>query len=144
MELGEWCGKNSEEIQRFFPKEHEEWQRGNFGPDFRFPGGESIEEVAKRIWNCFDIIKKLWLNDKDEASSDLIIVAHGGTNMIILTEIMKAEIIVWGFRSLKQDNTCVNIIGFREKGGWRPETEILLINSTHHLDMDFSKTKSGA
>ncbi len=144
LELGEWCGKNADEIKKLFPKEHEEWQTGNFGPDFRFPGGESLGKAQIRIVLCFNLVKKLWLNNQRYDNSDLIIVAHGGVNMIILMEILSAEIKTYGFRTIKQDNTCLNIIGFRKKNNWRPSQEIILTNSTHHLDMDFSKIKSNA
>jgi len=131
---GEWEGKTQEEVGRIYPKECEEWYSGFLKPDFRFPGGESMEEAQKRVENGFGTIKKIWLGDRDEKNNDLIIVAHSGVNVIILTKIMDSEIKTYGFRIFRQDNACINIIGFREKTTWRPATEIILINSPHHLD----------
>lgn len=132
---GDWEGKSHEEVRRLYPKKCKEWYNGFLKPDFRFPGGESMEEARKRIKNSFKMIKRIWLNT-DESNNDIIIVAHSGTNIIILTEIMASEIKTHGFRIFRQDNACINIIGFCKKTIWRPKIEIILINSTHHLNTD--------
>lgn len=133
LEFGEWGGKTGDEIIKLWPKEYEIWLKRKLSPTFRFPGGESIKESSERIGKCFDLIKNiwLWLDFEDESNNDLIIVAHGGVNMIILMKILKIEKCV--IRGIRQDNTCINIIGFREKNPWRPKAQITLVNSTHHL-----------
>jgi broad specificity phosphatase PhoE len=130
---GEWEGKTQKEVQKLYPKECKEWYNGFLKPNFRFPGGESMKEARNRVKYCFEIVKKIWLGNEDEKNNDLIIVAHSGVNVIILTDIMASEMKTYGFRIFRQDNACVNIIGFHEKTSWRPEIEIILINSTHHL-----------
>ncbi len=137
IDIGEWDGKRKEEVEKLFPEEYEEWQKGILEPTFRFTGGESMEEVQKRIKKCLHNIKRIWLGNKDEKFSDIIVVAHSGINVMILSEIISIEMKAYGFRTFKQDNTCVNIIGFREKKDWHPETQILLVNSTHHLNTKF-------
>ncbi len=143
IDIGQWCGKTPAEVQKLFPKQHEEWRNGFLGPDFRFPGGESKRETDARIIKCFNAIKRIWLGDKDETNSDLIIIAHAGTNMVILTELLSAEIKIYSYRGIKQENTCVNMVYFHEKNpaSWRPETQIALVNSIHHLDMDLENIK---
>jgi probable phosphoglycerate mutase len=133
LELGEWCGKTAEEIMKIWPKEYEIWLKAQLSPDFRFPGGESIKEATERIEKCFNLIKDvwLWLDFEDESNNDLIIVAHGGVNIIILMKILGIEKCI--IRAIRQDNACVNIIGFREKNIWRPPEQIILVNATHHL-----------
>ncbi len=137
IDIGQWDGKSREEVERLFPEEYEDWQEGILEPTFRFSGGESMEEVQKRIKRCLHNIKRIWLGNKDEKFNDIIVVAHGGTNVMMLSEIISIEMKTYGFRTFKQDNTCVNIIGFREKTSWRPQTEIILVNSTHHLNTKF-------
>lgn len=136
IDLGKWCGKKMEEIQKLFPKEHREWHRGYLRHDFTFPNGESIGEAGEKRRKCFDIIKKMWLSNGSENNTDLIVVAHGGTNILILTGIISGKMNKFAYRSLRQDNACVNIIGFREKKDWHPEVQILLVNDTHHLDCE--------
>ncbi|PJC25302.1 MAG: hypothetical protein CO056_00990 [Candidatus Tagabacteria bacterium CG_4_9_14_0_2_um_filter_41_11] len=133
IDIGQWDGKSKEEVKKLFPEEYEEWQEGILEPTFRFNGGESMEEVQKRIQKCFRNIQRIWLGNKDKKFQDIIVVAHSGTNVMILSEIISIEMKAYGFRTFKQDNTCVNIIGFREKKDWHPEMQILLVNSTHHL-----------
>lgn len=137
MEMGQWCGKKEEEITELFPKEYKKWSENILKSTFRFPDGESLEETRKRMLNSFELVKKLWLGNKEESNNDIIIVAHGGTNMIILISILNIKMKTYAYRAMKQDNTCLNIIAFREKGGWRPKVQIALVNSTHHLDMKF-------
>jgi len=141
IDIGQWDGKSKEEVEKLFPEEYEEWQEGILEPNFRFTGGESMKEIQKRIKKCFHSIKRIWLGSKDEKFNDIIVVAHGGINVMILSEIISIEMKAYGFRIFKQDNTCVNIIGFREKISWRPKMEIILVNSTHHLDMDLKSRK---
>lgn len=131
IDVGQWNGKTAQEAENLFPEEFKKWQEGNLTPSFRFTGGESMEEAQRRVALCFNAIKQMWLR---ELKNDLVIVAHGGTNIFILCEIMCAEMKTYGYRCFRQDNACVNIIGFRKKNNWRPETEIVLMNSTHHLD----------
>ncbi len=139
IDIGEWCGKTAAEIRRIFPEEHEKWQKGHLGPDFRFRGGESMKEVAARAKKYFELVKAVWLDNFKYAKDDLIVIAHGGINMMILSNVMSAEMKTHAYRIFRQDNTCVNIISFRKNNNWLPEMQITLINSTHHLDMDFKK-----
>lgn len=135
MDLGEWCGKTAEENQELFPREYAEWKSNILKPSFRFPGGESMAEARKRMVNCFNVIQKLWRDWGEK--NDIIIVAHGGTNMIILAEILRVQMGTFAYKSIRQDNTCLNIINYCENSKWRPKIQIALVNSTHHLDMKF-------
>ena len=137
IDIGGWCGKTSEEIEKLFPEKYKEWASGFTGLDFVFPGGGSIKESRERILKCFNVIKTIWLNNKDENNNDIIVVAHGGTNMIILSEILKLEMTTCDIRTITQNNTCVNIINYCKNGAWRSKIQVALINSTHHLDMKF-------
>ena len=137
IDIGGWCGKTSEEIEKLFPEKYKEWANGFIGLNFVFPGGGSIKESRERILKCFNVIKTIWLNNEDENNNDMIVVAHGGANMIILSEILKVKTTTYDLRTLRQDNTCVNIINYCENGAWRPKIQIVLANSTHHLDMKF-------
>lgn len=130
LNIGEWAGKTSKEVEKLFPSQHKEWRFGPLKPDFRFPKGDSLEVFRKRILKSFIIIKDLWLHQEN---NDLIIIGHGGTNSVILMEFLGAKLET--FRIIRQSNACVNIICFLENSIWRPDTDVLLVNSTHHLDM---------
>ena len=133
LDLGDWCGKKQEEIARTFPKEYNQWQKNVLKPTFRFPGGESMEEAGKRMIADFKLIKKGWLSDTSENNDDIIVIAHHGTNITIIASILNSKMKTYAYRAIRQDNSCVNIIGFYENPGWRPPTQILLVNGTYHL-----------
>jgi len=73
IDIGEWDGKTKEEVEKLFPEEYEEWQEGMLRPDFRFTGGESMEEVQKRVKKCLRNIQRIWLGNKDEKFRDIIV-----------------------------------------------------------------------
>ncbi len=135
LDVGEWAGKNPEEVEKLFPGQYKEWRSGPLGSDFCFPGGESLETFRKRILTSFRTVKDLWLKDRHQANSDLIIISHGGTNSIILMEFLNLNAGLETFRVIRQSNACVNIICFLENSIWRPDTDVFLINSTHHLNI---------
>lgn len=137
LNLGYWCGKTAEENEKLFPKEYEEWRKNFLKLSFRFPGGESIMEARKRMISSFKKVLNIWLSK--ENCDDIIIAAHGGTNIIILSEILKIKLNVFVYRAMRQNNACLNIINYCETRRWRPKFQVVLVNSTHHLDIDLNQ-----
>jgi probable phosphoglycerate mutase len=66
---GSWEGRLLEEIERDEPDRWADWRRG--GPDFRFPGGESLAEHAERVAAA--------LADVRRGPLPALCVCHGGT-----------------------------------------------------------------
>lgn len=72
---GEWEGRRFVDIARDEPEAYAAWLRG--GADFRFPGGESLQEHSDRVWSALDEI---------QASGELpaLIVCHRGSIRVVI------------------------------------------------------------
>ena len=72
---GRWEGYTFEEIKRREPEEFAAWMRA--GPDWRFPGGESLQEQQDRVLAALADI---------EAAGELpaLAVCHGGSIRVVL------------------------------------------------------------
>jgi len=118
IDHGDWEGKTSEEIGIEYPELSKKWWNGVNPLEIEFPNGEKIKDAIKRVRTAFfETLEK----HQDE---HLAISAHGGTNSIILGEILGAQ----NFRSIGQSNTALNII--RQKNGI---FRVKLMNGTAHL-----------
>lgn len=73
-----------------------------------WPDGESTRQVEVRSRKAlYEIMKK------HEDSKHIAIVAHGRTNKILLASLLLNDLSQ--FRTIKQGNTCINIIDFEKK-----------------------------
>ncbi len=52
---GDWEGRLFAEVERAEPEAYAAWLRA--GPGFRFPGGESLQEHADRVWAALSEIR---------------------------------------------------------------------------------------
>ncbi|MCK4650145.1 histidine phosphatase family protein [Candidatus Pacearchaeota archaeon] len=86
----------------------------------KFPGGESTNDHIIRT--------KEFLKEINNCKENILIVAHGGTNKVIMavTKKEKDRESIW---KSKQKNTCVNILK-KERGIYK----IILTNCTKHLE----------
>jgi len=102
---GAWEGKLETEIEQEFPGELQRWHETP--EDFKMPSGESLQQVWQRTVELYESIIKAAL---DNQLSTVLIVAHGGTNQILLCHILglSAEYF-WNFR---QSNCCLNVIDY--------------------------------
>jgi len=66
---GSWEGRGLDEIERSEPEAWAAWKRG--GPDFRFPGGESLAEHQARVLAVLEAVRA--------GDQPALVVAHGGT-----------------------------------------------------------------
>jgi alpha-ribazole phosphatase len=74
INLGEWEGKSFSYIKRFFPEQFKD--RGENIDTFVTPGGESFEQLKKRVIPAFEAIK-------ENSTGNVLIVAHAGVNRVI-------------------------------------------------------------
>ncbi len=103
MYFGEWEGLTLAHLREQFPDELANRQSNLL--HYRAPGdAESLSEFAGRVTKCFDKLLK------DNPGGDIVIVAHGGTNRVILALALGMEIKEM-FR-LHQDYGCLNIIDY--------------------------------
>ena len=72
---GDWEGKRFIEIEQEDPDGYAAWLKA--GPEFRFPGGESLQEQADRVWEALTEI---------QASAQLpaLVVCHRGSIRTVL------------------------------------------------------------
>lgn len=116
---GAWEGKKLPEIEKLDPINYERFFRNP--EEVNVANAETLAQLQAR---AFSTLKKIIAAHPDE---NIIIVAHGAINRVILCSIL--EIPLKNLWSLSQFNTAVNI--FRYDDGF---FTVELINGTAHLD----------
>jgi len=119
IDHGEWDGRTWEEIKAHYPDLYETW-KNDIGA-LQFPNGESVRQARHRVMSLFKQIMT-W----QPKTSNILIVAHGGTNHIILSYVLKTNNLM-GFR---QDNAALNVIEYYPQ---QKSFRVALLNSTAHL-----------
>ena len=102
LNFGVWEGLSFQEIERQFPGETK--KRFSDLLNYQIPEGETILDFAKRIIKAFDLIIH------KNRGKDILIVAHGGVNRIILCHVL--DIDFSKMFNFEQDYGCLNIIDF--------------------------------
>lgn len=72
---GDWEGRRFIDIAREEPEAYAAWMRG--GADFRFPGGESLQEHSDRVWEALEEIRA-------SAPLPALVVCHRGSIRAVL------------------------------------------------------------
>jgi broad specificity phosphatase PhoE len=72
---GDWEGRLFADVAREEPEQFAAWMRA--GPDWRFPGGESLGEQQQRVVACVDDVRAA-----DELPA--LLVCHGGSIRVML------------------------------------------------------------
>jgi alpha-ribazole phosphatase/probable phosphoglycerate mutase len=101
--FGDWEGMSMDEIQGEYPGEPD--KRYKAIVDYRPPGKrENMRDLSKRIIPCLKgILEK-------QNGKDLLIVAHGGVNRVILCHALGLDIA--NLFNIYQDYGCLNIIDY--------------------------------
>ncbi len=114
MYFGDWEGLVFSEIQERFSNELQRRQENL--ARFQAPGdGESLNDFSERIAQCFEHIITQHKGD------DIVIVAHGGVNRVILCRALNLG--VAKMFAFQQDYGCLNIIDY-----YHDSTVIRLVN----------------
>lgn len=107
IDLGRWDGRAMKTIRRDDP---DAWRaRGDDFAGFRPPGGESFEDVQRRVLPVFGQLTA-------PASPDLVMVAHAGVNRALVCHVLGMPLSRL-FR-VGQDYGCLNRLHL-EDGQWR-------------------------
>jgi len=105
--FGIWEGMSFDEIKERYPEEFSLWASNplRYSP----PQGESTIEVRDRVMKALK-----WILQPSDSSlqPDIIVVAHGGVNRIILCELL--GISLENIFRIEQDHGCLNIIEFHD------------------------------
>jgi alpha-ribazole phosphatase len=84
MAMGRWEGLAADEIRKSEPAAFADWM-ARVG-EFPFPGGESVPDLRARAWPAFEAIVAA------HAGESVAIVAHGGTNRVLLCTVLGVEL----------------------------------------------------
>lgn len=112
IHLGDWENRTFAEVRGHHP---DQWRaRGSDLAGFRPPGGESFQDLRRRVVPAFDAIMQ-------SAVGNVLAVAHAGVNRVLLCDLLKIPL--QRLFGLAQDPTGLNIIDFDP-----PEPRVLVIN----------------
>jgi alpha-ribazole phosphatase len=104
--FGDWEGKTWSELAEIYP---DEWRaRLDDFVNYRVPGGENLVDLGNR---AIPAVEEIVEKHRDE---EVLIVAHGGVNRIILLHALGAPFTSM-FR-IEQDFGCLNIIDYYSDG----------------------------
>ena len=103
MYLGDWEGYTLGKIIKEYPEEVE--KRKKDPARYACPGGgESISRLSDRVIPAFERIRA------EEAGKDIVIVAHGGVNRVILSHVLGLDLS--RVFNIQQDYGCLNIVDY--------------------------------
>lgn len=106
LDIGIWEGMTWVELQSKYPAE---WQaRLADIVNYRVPGGESLLDLQRRI---MPVINRIVERHRGE---DVLVVAHGGANRVILLDAIGAPLS--SLFNIEQNYCCLNIIDYYEDG----------------------------
>jgi broad specificity phosphatase PhoE len=104
IKMGIWEGLTFDEIQARYPQEVE--RKFDDFVNYRVPDGENLIDVRDRA------ISKLRDLLASNMRRKIVLVAHGGMNMVLLCDAMRLDL--ENFFHITQANGCVNIIDYFE------------------------------
>jgi len=100
--FGDWEGLDMEDIMQGYPGELERRRQDIAG--YRPPKGESMRDLSERVMpRLMDMLQ-------EEAGKDILLVAHGGVNRVILCNALGIDLA--NIFSIQQDYGCLNIIDY--------------------------------
>jgi alpha-ribazole phosphatase len=103
MYFGDWEGATLGQIINDYPEEVEKRKKDLAG--YGCPGGgESIFRLSRRVIPAFEKIRA------EQAGKDVVIVAHGGVNRVILAHALGLDLSQ--VFNIQQDYGCLNIIDY--------------------------------
>jgi broad specificity phosphatase PhoE len=105
--MGQWEGLTAEEIRSLDAAAFASWMADVAG--YQFPGGESLAHLAARAWPAFERVVA------SHAGASIAIVAHGGTNRLILCRALGLG--PERLLSLGQDYAGLSVLEW-SRGGW--------------------------
>jgi broad specificity phosphatase PhoE len=117
IDFGQWQGISHEEVREKYGELYRQWK--DTPHLVRFPGGESLKEVRKRVLRAIRSIIR------DHADETLVMVSHRVVNKIMLCGLLGLD--NSHFWQIGQDTGCINILEFSE------EFTIRRLNDTSHL-----------
>jgi len=114
IKMGCWEGLTYDEVKARYPQQIEKKFNDFIG--YRIPGGETIPEVENRVFKQLDELLQT------HSGGQLVIVAHGGINMLIICRAL--QMTAANIFRLKQDFCCINHLDY-----YHDFVQVNLVNS---------------
>lgn len=119
MSFGAWEGLTHVEIKESYGDHFEIWR--NQPQKAQIPGGEMLIDVQKRGLQALHQLVTQYENQS------ILIVSHGTALKTILLGLLDIDLSY--FYKIRQDNTCINLVEFRDYG-----PVVVTLNDTAHLE----------
>lgn len=120
IDYGAWQMRSHEEVRAEAPEAYQQWRSS---PQFtRFPGGESLQDVAAR---ATDVLREMLERFPQET---VVLVGHDSVNRVLLMQLLDMPLSAYG--RLVQDPCTLNEVEVSAAGVVRVQR----INDTSHLD----------
>lgn len=119
MSFGKWEGLTNEEIITNYNEHYTIWRSKPH--EVQIPNGEKLIDVQSRALKAVNSIID------ENKNKNIVIVSHGVAIKSILLGIM--DIDLSNFYKIKQDNTSINVIEYRDYG-----PVIVSLNDTAHVE----------
>lgn len=104
--FGELEGLTFQEISQLYPEVTQAWS--NWSLTLKFPGGESIVELNRRVGK---FLKRLQKHISDET---ILIVAHSGPLRLLICQLLGIE--PWHWRQIRLDLASLSILETHPQG----------------------------
>jgi len=118
INFGKVEGLSFNEIGERYPELVRDWARRD--PSFRFPEGESISDLDRRV------VKFLGRLEKHAPEDTVLVVAHAGVLRLLICHLLPIDIRHW--RQLRTDLASLSIVDTNSQGA-----KLNLLNDTSHL-----------
>ncbi|MBM3648218.1 MAG: histidine phosphatase family protein [Alphaproteobacteria bacterium] len=120
IDYGAWQMRTHDEVRAAEPEAYRRWLSAP--PLVRFPGGESLHDVAAR---AADILREVLQRHRD---GTVVLVGHDSVNRALLLQLLDMPLAAYW--RLVQDPCTLNEIDVAADG----DVRVLRINDTSHLD----------
>jgi len=118
IDFGEIEGLSFSEIGQRYPELVKAWPTRE--PSFRFPEGESINDLDRRVTKFYDRLQK------HSPEETVLVVAHSGVLRLLICHLLQIDI--WHWRQLRTDLASLSIVETHSQGA-----TLLSLNDTSHL-----------
>ncbi len=119
MSFGEWEGLTNDQIKQKYDSHFTIWR--NQPHEAQIPGGEMLLDVQKRG------LQALHQLVNQHRNKNILIVSHGTALKAILLGLLDIDLSY--FYKIRQDNTCINLVEFRDYG-----PVVVTLNDTAHIE----------
>ncbi len=118
INFGKVEGLTFKEVNQFYPELAKSWPDRDF--TFRFPGGESIDDINNRASKFVDRL------EKHTSEETILIVAHAGPLRLLICHLLEME--TWHWRQIRIDFASLSVLETYPQGAI-----LNLLNDVSHL-----------